>query len=372
MSSKLFHSTQVGAVSLEHRVVLAPMTRLKATESHVPHIPLVRVYYEQRSHTPGTLLITEATVIAAKAGGIAHTPGIWSQEQIGAWRQITDGVHAKGSFIFCQLWALGRAADPKVLVGEDPTFPYISASDIPVPGRSDVPRPMRVDEIKEYIELHVQAALNAVAAGFDGVEIHGANGYLLDQFIQDVTNQRTDAYGGGIENRARFPLEIVDGVVKAIGAERTGYRASPWSYIEGMGMKDPKPTFAYLVSEIKARHPNFAYIHVIEPRVNGTRLRREGELTSRMKNDFIRDIWAPLPLISAGGYERVTAITTADEKNDIIAFGKHFLANPDLVYRLKKDIPLNAYDRSTFYVPGNVAKGYTDYTFAGEAPKSPL
>ncbi|KAK0455479.1 FMN-linked oxidoreductase [Desarmillaria tabescens] len=363
MSSKLFHSTEVGAVSLKHRVVLAPLTRLRATKSHVPHAPLVRLYYEQRSHTPGTLLITEATVIAAKAGGMAHIPGIWNQEQTDAWREITDGVHAKGLFIFCQLWALGR-----------PSFPYISASDIPVPGRSDVPLPMTVDEIKEYVDLYVQAALNAVKAGFDGVEIHGANSYLLDQFIQDVTNQRTDAYGGSIENRARFPLEIVDAVAKAIGAERTGYRISPWNSIQGMGMKDPKPTFAYLVSEIKARHPNFAYIHVIEPRVNGTRSRNEGEFTSQMKNDFIRDIWAPKPFISAGGYERVTAVTAADEKNDIIAFGRHFLANPDMVYRLKKDLRLNAHGRSTFYRPGNVAKGYTDYPFAEEVlhVKSPL
>ncbi|KAK0210089.1 hypothetical protein DFS33DRAFT_1402133 [Desarmillaria ectypa] len=366
--SKLFQPITVGEMSLQHRVVGAPLTRFRGSSTHVPN-PVMCDYYEQRSHTPGTLLIGEATIIAAKAGGMVHIPGIWDQEQIDAWKSITQRVHTKACYIFCQLWAHGRAAYPEVLAAEDPSFPYIAPSDIPLTGQRAIPRPMTVEEIQEYVQLYATAAQNAMKAGFDGVEIHGANGYLLDQFTQDVSNRRSDQYGGNIVNRARFPLQVVDAVVNAIGAGKTGYRLSPWNSFQDMAMKDPKPTFAYLVSQIKEKHPDFAYIHVVEPRIVGTSDRNLDDISAYEENDFLREIWVPKPVISAGGYDQATAITVADEKNDLVAFGRHFLANPDLVCRLKNNIPLNPYDRETFYIGGNVAKGYTDYPFAAAAPE---
>ncbi|KAJ7141770.1 hypothetical protein C8R43DRAFT_1238404 [Mycena crocata] len=251
--------------------------------------------------------------------------------------QITDSVHAAWSHFFLQLWAIGRAANPKHLRKEDSSFPYVSASDVKMKSSKDTPRPLTVTEIHEYVDLYAQAARNALRAGFDGVEIHAANGYLIDQFTQDVSNKRTGEYGGSIENRARFALQVVDAVTTAVGADRTGLRLSPWSAFQEMGMADPKPTFTHLVSQIKASHPDFAYLHVVQPRINGDK--------------------------SAGGYTRQTALETAEKDGDIIAFGRLFLANPDLPLRLMKEIPTNEPDRSTFYLPGS-AKGYTDYPFA--------
>ncbi|KAK0210051.1 hypothetical protein DFS33DRAFT_1465626 [Desarmillaria ectypa] len=382
MSSKLFQPINVGNLALKHRVVLAPLTRLRTALSSIPHTEIVKEYYTQRSHALGTLLISEGITIAPKAGGLPHFPGIWSQEMIDAWKQVTDSIHAKGSFIFCQLFAQGRSANPQVLAAEDPSFPYVSASAIPLStSPSDVPRPLTVDEIHEYTQLFAQASLSAIEAGFDGVEIHGANGYLLDQFTQDVSNHRTDEYGGSMKNSARFPLEVVDAVVKAIGAERTGYRVSPWNTYQGaaftryslnaeltryrgldMAMADPKPTFSYLAGEIKRKYPNFAYLHAVEPRVVGSTFRDEREIRPEEENDFLRKLWAPIPFISAG-HNRETAIEAADEKGDLVAFGRLFISNPDLVQRLEQDLPLTPYDRATFYTPGDVAKGYTDYPF---------
>ncbi|KAK0455301.1 uncharacterized protein EV420DRAFT_1272875 [Desarmillaria tabescens] len=369
MSSKLFQPVNVGNLALKHRVVLAPLTRHRTTPSGIPHTEIVKEYYTQRSHAPGTLLVSEGTFIAPKAAGRLYFPGIWSQEMIAAWRQartshVTDSIHSKGSFIFCQLFALGRSADPKVLAAGNPSLSYVSASAIPLSTRPSnvTPRPMTVDEIQEYTQLFAQASLNAIEAGFDGVEIHGANGYLLDQFTQDVSNYRTDEYGGSIENRTRFPLEVVDAVVKAIGEERTGYRVSPWNTYQDMTMADPKPTFSYLTNEIKRRYPNFAYLHAVEPRIVGSTFRDEHEIRPQEENDFLRNLWAPKPFISSG-HRKETAIEAADEKGDLVAFGRLFISNPDLVQRLEQDLPLNPYDRATFYTPGDVAKGYTDYPF---------
>ncbi|KAK0473897.1 FMN-linked oxidoreductase [Armillaria novae-zelandiae] len=222
MAPKLFESTQVGGILLSHRVVLAPLTRFRASKEHIPHVRIVKEYYEQRAHAPGTLLITEATYIDERAGGYDNVPGIWNEQQIQAWKEITDAVHAKGSYIFCQLWALGRIADPKVLASKG--LPYVSASDVQLSSETVAPRPL---------SLYAQAAWNAIRAGFDGVEIHGANGYLLDQFTRDVTNKRTDVYGGSIENRVRFPLEVADAIAEAVGPERVGYRISPWNTATG-------------------------------------------------------------------------------------------------------------------------------------------
>ncbi|KAJ6587563.1 hypothetical protein DFH09DRAFT_1027543 [Mycena vulgaris] len=362
---KLFQPIKIGRLDLKHRVVLAPLTRYRSSDpGHVPLLPMMKEYYTQRATTPGTLLITEATFIAARAGGQAHVPGIWSEEQIAAWKEITDSVHAAGSYFFLQMWALGRAADPEQLHKEDASFPFVSASDVKMSSGKENPRPLTVPEIQEYVGLYAQAAKNAIRAGFDGVEVHGANGYLLDQFIQDVSNKRTDNYGGSPENRARFPLEVVAAVTKAVGADRTGIRLGPWSTFQEMKMADPKPTFAHLVSEIKKAHPDFAYIHVIEPRVSGdSDHESEGDPGS---NDFLRELWAPKTMISAGGYSRETALARAEERpNEAMAFGRQFLANPDLPVRLMKEIRLNEPDRDTFYRTGSPT-GYTDYPFAGE------
>ncbi|KAF8906670.1 NADH:flavin oxidoreductase/NADH oxidase [Mucidula mucida] len=339
-TSQLFQPIQVGDMQLRHRIVLPGLTRLKSGEkSH---------YYSQRASQYGTLLISEATLIARKAGLSPHAPGFYTQEQLDAWKEITDAVHAKRSFHFGQLWALGRAADIKCLREEDPSdpLPYVSASDVQLNGKEEAPRPLSIPEIEGYVALFAQAAINATQkAGFDGVEIHGANGYLIDQFLQDKTNRRPTT------------------VVKAVGPTKTGIRLSPWNEFLEMRMDDPKPTYTYLVTQIKERFPNLAYIHVVEPRISGIFDRET--FPEEWSNDFIREIWSPRPLITAGGYGRETAMEAADKTpGNLIAFGRHFIANPDLPYRLKKNLPLNAYNRATFFIPGDVSAGYTDYPFA--------
>ncbi|KAJ6513595.1 FMN-linked oxidoreductase [Mycena vitilis] len=375
-NSNLFQPIVLGDIVLKHRIVMAPLTRFRADKDHVP-LPHVLEYYTQRASVPGTLLITEATFIAPRAGGYKNAPGIWSEAQIAAWKKITDAVHAKGSFIYLQLWALGRAARPGDLKAEDPSLPFVSASDIPLRERSATeirPRPLEVREIREYTELYATAASNAVhKAGFDGVEVHSANGYLLDQFLQDVSNIRTDDYGGSPENRCRFTLQVVDAVAAAVGPRKTGIRIGPWNTFQNMGMQQPIPTFEYLVRQLLERHPELAYIHAIEPRIDSTTLR--AVVPEGWSNDFIRDIWVSPTgqrrFISAGGYTRSLALEFAEDKGDIIAFGRQFISNPDLPYRLLHDIPLNDYDRKRFYGPTAVPldpKGFTDYPFA-EAQK---
>ncbi|KAK0478891.1 hypothetical protein IW261DRAFT_1628396 [Armillaria novae-zelandiae] len=325
MFPQLFQPLKVRKMTLQNRVVLAPMSRMRASKAHVPHLPIVKDYYVQRAHTPGTFLVSEATFIAAKAGGMDYAPGIWSNEKI------------EGCYIYCQLWALGRAGIPEILDREG--FPYVS--------------------IKEYPGLYAQATLNAVKAGSDGVEINGAHGHLLDQFTRDIANTRTDEYGGSIENRARFPLEVIEAVATTVGAEQIAYRISSWNGFQDMNMKEPKPTFAHLVSQVKTQHPDLAYLHIIEPRISGNSDRET--VGPDEENDFIREIWAPKTLISAGGYNRQTAMEAAKQTSNLIAFGRHFVANPDLVLRLQKDTPLNPYKRELFYLADYHPEGYTDY-----------
>ncbi|KAK7685015.1 hypothetical protein QCA50_011850 [Cerrena zonata] len=355
--------------------VLAPLTRFRANAQHV-HGDLAVEYYRQRSSEPGTLLISEGAFIAGKAGGFPHVPGVWTDEQIIAWKKVTDAVHEQRSFLYAQLWALGRTADPSVL--EKDGYEYVGASDIPVTDKPK-PRPLTTcgyaellaamskpltlnppTEIQEYVQLYAQAAVNAVQkAGFDGVEIHAANGYLITQFIHDSINNRTDEYGGSIENRARFALEVLDACVKAVGASKVGIRISPWEAYNESHIDNTIPQYTYLVNRIRELHPDIAYLHVTEPRVVSLESRDPNDES----NDFIRKIWSPLPLISAGGYTRDIAIEVADTKGDIIAFGRPFIPNPDLPRRLRENIALTPYDRSTFYTP-ETAKGYTDYPFA--------
>ncbi|KAG8690657.1 hypothetical protein FRC11_010050, partial [Ceratobasidium sp. 423] len=267
---KLFSPFKIGDIQLSHRVIMAPLTRYRADKDHIHHDVAVE-YYAQRAEIPGTLIISEGTFIAPEAGGFDNVPGIWNDKQIAAWKKVTDAVHAKGSFIFIQLWALGRAAEPEVLKRDGHPYVSSSASVLERKGYPNIsPQELTKEEIQKYVGYYAQAARNAVyGAGFDGVEIHGANGYLVDQFTQDTCNNRTDEYGDSIENRSRFALEVVAAVSEAVGAKKTGIRFSPWGRFQGMRMKNPIPTFAYLVSEIAQRHPELAYAHFVEPAISG-------------------------------------------------------------------------------------------------------
>ncbi|KAF7325332.1 putative inactive dehydrogenase EasA [Mycena venus] len=323
-----------------------------------------------RALAGGRPLISEGTYIAARAGGF----------QACSWDLVTDAVHTKGSYIYLQLWALGRAADIATLAEEGmPADSYVSASDVPLlfVSPSDVPqagrrapRPVTVEEIQEYIQLYATAASNAVhKAGFDGVEIHAANGYLLDQFLHDRSNIRTDAYGGSVENRTRFPLEVAEAVVKVVGQKKTGLRISPWGTYSNTYFEHPKPTYAHLVTQLRDRYLEFAYLHVVDPRADGSET--VAAIKDGYSSDFIRDIWGDRPLISTGGYTRETALATAEEKGDLIALSRPYIAKPDLPYRLLHGIALAVGNRAHYYIPGSAdPTGYTDYPFAAPVVES--
>ncbi|CAE6507249.1 unnamed protein product [Rhizoctonia solani] len=351
---KLFSPFKIGDTQLSHRVIMAPLTRYRADKDHVHHDVAVE-YYAQRAEIPGTLIISEATFIAPEAGGFDNIPGIWNDKQITAWKKVADAVHAKGSFIVMQLWALGRAAEPEVLEREGHPYVSSSASILERKGRPNIsPRELTKAEIQKYVGFYAQAARNAVyVAGFDGVEIHGANGYLVDQFTQDTCNTRTDEYGGSIENRSRFALEVVAAVSEAVGAKRTGIRFSPWGKFQGMRMKNPIPTFTYLVSEIAQRHPEFAYVHFVEPIISGA---------SDAKEQTQDAVWQPRPFLSAGGFTAKSAFIEAETKDTGVVMGRYFISNPDLPERLRCGIALTPYNRKTFYTRGpGAVEGYTDY-----------
>lgn len=363
--SKLFTPLKVGQVTLQHRIAMAPLTRYRADNDHVP-LPFVKEYYEQRASVPGTLLVTEATFISPRAGGYGNVPGIHNDAQIKAWKEVTDAVHAKGSFIFCQLWALGRAAKPEVINSEG--FDHVSSSAVPIGEGLPVPRALTEEEILQYIKDYAHAAKSAIAAGFDGVEIHGANGYLVDQFTQDNSNQRADSWGGSVENRARFAIEVSKAVVNVVGADRTAIRLSPWNPFQGMKMKDPRPQFTYLVSALKEL--KLSYIHLVESRFD-----------DEEKLNFLTDIWGKTsPVLVAGSLTRgvdglaiqgshpsnAKAVLEKYPNNDVVAvFGRYFIANPDLPFRLEKGLALREYDRSTFYKVMS-RDGYTDFPFSEE------
>lgn len=358
-NTALFSPMKLGKHELKHRIALVPLTRFRASELAVP-TDLQAEYYEQRA-TDGGLLITEATFITHKAGSYPRAPGIYNQDQIDGWKKITEKVHAKGGVIFLQLWHIGRAA-MSANIGEQP----VSASDIPIQGVNllglpqEKPRALSIPDIKEIVQQYRQAALNAIEAGFDGVEIHSANGYLLDQFLNTSSNNRTDIYGGSAENRCRFPLEVVDAVVDAVGADRTGIRFSPWSGFQDMEDAKPYETWGYITQSLQDKHSDLAYLDFIEPRADFQADSYNEKQADTL--DPFRKIWKG-PFISAGGYTYNTqaAFDVAEKTGNIIGFGRLFISNPDLVERLRNGWPLNKYDRNTFYT--NEATGYTDYPF---------
>lgn len=354
-STKLFQPLQIGRMQLQHRVVMAPLTRFRADTEHVP-LPVVTEYYAQRAVvTPGTLLIAEATMPAPHHCGWANAPGIWSEVQIRRWKEVTDAVHAKGCFIYLQIDPPGRAA-------REP-FPCVAPSPIPIDQASRMPRELAEEEIWEVIQAVVTASKNAITAGFDGIELHGANGYLIDQFLQDNCNQRTDRWGGSTANRSRFALELAKAVTDAIGGDRVGIRFSPWSTFQSMRMKDPVSQFSHVVEGLKQY--NLAYIHIIESRVHNS---FDVEKTDGI--EFLLDIWAnQSPVLVAGGFKRDIAMNAVDEEykkyDTAVVFGRFFISTPDLVFRLQHGLEPNPYDRSTFYTPVQ-SEGYIDYPFSEE------
>jgi NADPH2 dehydrogenase len=360
--SRLFEPLKLGSITLKHRVAMAPLTRFRASDDFIP-LPYVVDYYAQRASVPGTLLVTEATYIDAANGGYPNVPGIYNQAQIDAWKKVTDAVHAKGSYIYQQMWALGRVASPEF--AEAHGIPIKSSSPIALDSEHAEPEELTVDEIKETVQRYAQAAKNAMAAGFDGVEIHSANGSLVDQFIQDIVNQRTDSYGGSIENRNRFPLEVMQAVVDAIGADKTGIRLSPFSTFHGMRMQDPIPQFADLVQKLDKF--GLSYIHLVESRVSGNEDVESSDSISPLIAAFHG------PVLIAGGFRPASAKRLVEEewkeRDVVVVFGRYFVSTPDLVYRLQKGIEFNPYDRDTFY-NAKSERGYTDQPFSTEFLKA--
>jgi NADPH2 dehydrogenase len=329
--SRLFEPLRIGPVKISSRIVMGPVGSVQA-DSHCILGPSAIEYYASRACVPGTLIIGEATFISAAASGTLELrAGIWNDEQIAAWKAVVDAVHGAGSFIFLQLWALGRSADPEIK-RQDGTGDVVSSSAVPQEG-GVVPRAMTEDEIWQYVRDYATAAENAVeVAGFDGVELHGGNGSLIDQFTQDVVNKREDQWGGSVENRSRFALEITKAVCAAVGSDRVGFRVSPWSTYNSMGTANAVEQFSHLLQGLK--NLRIAYIHLVESRIAGRHDVEAGESL----DPFI-DAWDNKPILLAGGFTPETAKEAIDKtyKNrDIaIAFGRAFVTNKDLVQRLK-------------------------------------
>lgn len=362
MTQKLFLPLRLGSLDLKHRVVMAPLTRMRAAQpGNVPQALNVE-YYRQRA-SRGGLIITEGSQISLTGQGMPATPGIHSQTQIEGWKAVTEAVHSKGGLIFLQLWHVGRISHPSLLGGELPVAP----SAIAAPGNAftatfelaplETPRALETVEIASVVEDYAQAARNAQQAGFDGVEIHAANGYLLEQFLQSRSNQRTDAYGGSIENRSRIVLEVAAAVSAVFGADRVGIRLSPFGVANASGENDPLPLYTHLIESLARL--DLAYLHLIEPRASGAGQADVDHQNVPFASEVFRPHW-PNVLIAAGNYKPDTAAAAIEAgRADAIAFGRLFIANPDLPERARRGADLNAYTRATFY--GGGAEGYVDY-----------
>jgi N-ethylmaleimide reductase len=351
----LFSPFKLGDLSLNNRLVMAPLTRNRATKGTDAPNDLNARYYRQRA-TAG-LIISEATQISQQGQGYIWTPGIYSQAQVAGWTKVTDAVHSAGGKIFIQLWHVGRVSHVSLQPGgAKPVAPSAIAANTKTFTESGFvetsePRALSVEEIPVIVGDYRKAAVNAKRAGFDGIEIHGANGYLIDQFLKDGTNKRTDHYGQSIENRARFALEVTDAILAVWDRNRVGIRLSPVSPANNAIDSTPAATFGYLVAQLSAR--KLGYIHVVEGATGGPRdnvpfdflaLRKSFSGAYIANNDYTRDI---------------AIDTLRHDRADLIAFGKLFLANPDLVERLRKNAPLNAPKQESFY--GGASEGYTDY-----------
>ncbi|MGX4773479.1 alkene reductase [Bradyrhizobium guangdongense] len=359
--TKLFETYKLGPIALANRVVMAPLTRNRAAPGTFVPSPLAAEYYGQRASAG--LLITEASQVSQQGQGYQDTPGIYSKEQVAGWRKVTDKVHERGGKIFIQLWHVGRISHvdlqaggaapvgPSAIRAKGKTFVNGTFADV------SEPRALELSEIPGIIDDFKRATKNALEAGFDGVEIHGANGYLLDQFAKDGANKRTDAYGGSIENRAKLMLEVSRAVAAEAGADRTGIRISPVTPANDISDSNPQALFDYITDGLNAL--KLVYLHVVEGATGGPR-------------DFAPFDYASLRKRFSGAYvanngydfDLATKVLEANAA-DLIAFGKPFISNPDLVERLKKGAALNDWDKNTFY--GGGAKGYTDYpTLAAE------
>ena len=366
----LFSPLKIGPYQLAHRVVLPPLTRMRAAKPSLAPRPLNAEYYAQRA-TPGGLLIAEASPVAPTAFGSPGVPGIYTQAQVEGWRQVVDAVHARGGVIFLQLWHVGRVshssfqpggilpvAPSAVPIGDD--LKTMTADGKVV--AYETPRALETSEIPGIVDAYRQAARNALAAGFDGVEIHGANGYLIEQFLQSHTNLRTDQYGGSIENRCRLLMEVTRAVIEVWGADRVGVRLSPYGIANGSGEPDPMPLYTHA---IEALNPlGLAYLHFIEPRSSGAGRAEVNHQNVPSAMMLFRPLWKGV-LITAGGFTGETAdAAIAAGHADAIAFGRIFISNPDLPRRLREGLPLTPYNRKTFY--GGEEAGYTDYPAYGE------
>lgn len=362
--SKLFSPTAIGPYEIAHRVVLAPLTRMRSEAGDIPGDLMVE-YYRQRA-SRGGFMIAEASPVSPLGIAYAGAPGIYADAQIAGWRKVTDAVHTAGSRIFLQLWHSGRQSHPDLIGGETPVGPSaLLAEGVAVSRKGEIPfalpRALELHEIPELVAQFQRASERAMEAGFDGVELHSANGYLSDQFLQDGSNVRTDAYGGTREKRARFLLEVVEAMTSVWGGNRTAVRISPSGKFGGMSDRDPKATFSYATQALNRF--GLAYLHVIEPRVKGTEDIEDGAqpvAAAMLRRHFQGS------LMAAGGFDRASAEAILEAGiADTIAFGRAFLANPDLPERFRRNLPLNAYDRSTFY--GGDHRGYVDYPFHAAA-----
>jgi N-ethylmaleimide reductase len=366
MASTLFDPVQLGPLRLHNRIVMAPLTRNRAPGA-LP-TPLMAEYYAQRASAG--LIVSEATAITQQGQGYSDVPGLYSTGQLDGWRRVTDAVHARGGRIFCQLWHVGRVSHtqlqpggqspvaPSALVAKAKTWlknPDGTGGFVP----TSEPRALDAAELPGIVRDFRHAARNALLAGFDGVEVHGANGYLLDQFLKGGANLRHDDYGGSIANRARLLLEVMREVAAEAGRERVGVRLSPVTPANDIWDADPQPLFEHVVRELAAI--DLAYLHIIEGATGGPR-----EITDRpFDYAAMRSAWRQAGARGAwmvnNGYDKALATQALAQGADLVAFGKLFIANPDLVHRLHDDAPLNAWDKATFY--GGGAQGYTDYPF---------
>jgi len=363
MSGKeiMFTPVNLGSIQLKNRLVMAPLTRMRAVAGDVPN-PLAKTYYEQRASAG--LIITEATQISPLGMGYPATPGIYSPEQTAAWKEIVDAVHTKGGTIVAQLWHVGRISHSS-LHPEDgvPEAPSAIAAAGQTYGADwklhdyEVPKAMSLEDIARLLKEFELAARNAKAAGFDGIEIHSANGYLLDQFLQDKTNQRNDQYGGSIENRLRLLGEVIESVSKVFSSDRVGVRLSPYGTFNDMSDSDPVALFTAAIHKLNTY--GLAYVHMIEPRATsaggGEQVNEDAPITSELFRKAYQG-----KFITAGGYDQAMGEKVLEEgMADAVAYGRLYISNPDLMERFEKNAPLNPYNRATFY--GGAEVGYTDY-----------